>query len=96
MEDINPNLAPNSLTVSCMVWNVQGGGSQNFLAALRVVVRTNKPNVIALVETHVGSSQAGRISNMLDYSGMHELMRRVLAEACGFSGNWTLLRWNQL
>lgn len=54
MEDRIPNLAPNSLPISCMVWNVQGASSRAFMAALKELVRIHKPNVIALVETHMG------------------------------------------
>lgn len=58
MEDRIPNLAPNCLPISCIVWNVQGAGSRAFMAALRELVRVNKPDVIALVETHIGGAQA--------------------------------------
>lgn len=49
MEDRTPNLAPDSLPITCMVWNVQGAGSRTFVATLKEIVRTHHPNVIALV-----------------------------------------------
>lgn len=80
MEDRIPNLAPNSLPISCMVWNVQGVGSRAFMAALREVVRVNKPNVIALVETHMGGAQAEKIAALIKYNG------HTRVDAQGFSG----------
>ncbi|XP_021764430.1 uncharacterized protein LOC110729037 [Chenopodium quinoa] len=63
-----------------MIWNVQGAGNSNFVSALKEAVRLNKPNVLTLVETHMGGEQASRIANILGYNG-HE---RV--DAMGFSG----------
>lgn len=80
MIDRSPNLAPNLLPVSFLVWNVRGAGSQAFIAALKEVIRTNNPSVFALVETHMSGTQATRIANILNYTG-HTRM-----DAQGFSG----------
>ena len=80
MEDRIPNMAPDSLPISCMVWNVQGAGSRAFVAALKEIVRVNKPNVITLVETHMGGAQADHIATVLGYSG------HTRVDAQGFSG----------
>ncbi|XP_021745350.1 uncharacterized protein LOC110711279 [Chenopodium quinoa] len=83
VEDTIPYLAPNSLPISCMVWNVQGAGSRTFISALRDVTRNHKPNVFALVETHMGVQQAERIASIVGYAG-HTRM-----DAQGFSwGIW--------
>ncbi|KAL2899374.1 hypothetical protein RDABS01_024456 [Bienertia sinuspersici] len=39
--------------LTCMVWNVQGSGSREFIAALKELVRIHKPMVVTLVKTHI-------------------------------------------
>ncbi|XP_021757131.1 uncharacterized protein LOC110722174 [Chenopodium quinoa] len=80
MEDILPNLAPDSLPITCLVWNVQGAGNRNFLSILKDLIRENKPNVFVLVETHMGGAQAEKIASMVGYSGHSRV------DAVGFSG----------
>lgn len=80
MEQRTPNLAPDSLPISCMVWNVQGAGSRTFMSALKDLVKTHQPNVLALVETHMGGAQAVKIASMLGYTGHSRV------DAMGFSG----------
>ncbi|XP_010666466.1 uncharacterized protein LOC104883619 [Beta vulgaris subsp. vulgaris] len=80
MEDRIPTLASNSLPIFCMVWNVQGAGSKAFLIALKELVKVHKPNIIALVETHMGGNHAEKIANLLHYSG------HTRVDAQGFSG----------
>lgn len=70
----------NSLAITCMVWNVQGAGSREFLAVLREILRIHKPMVFALVETHMGGDHALRIANLVHYEG------HVRVDAQGFSG----------
>lgn len=48
--DIQPDLAPDTLPISCMVWNVQGEGSRAFTTALKEVMHVNKPNAFALLK----------------------------------------------
>lgn len=48
------NISTNSYPITCMVWNVQGAGSREFMTTLRKVIRINKPIVFSLVETHMG------------------------------------------
>ncbi|XP_021765937.1 uncharacterized protein LOC110730442 [Chenopodium quinoa] len=80
MEDSLPNLAPDTLPITCMIWNVQGAGSANFIRSLKDLIRIHRPNVLTLVETHMGGEQAVKIANIIGYDG-HE---RV--DAMGFSG----------
>ena len=80
MEARTPNLAPDSLPITCMVWNVQGAGSKEFVSVLKEIVRANNPNVIALIETHMGGEQALLIASKLNYSG------HTRVDAMGFSG----------
>ncbi|XP_021775573.1 uncharacterized protein LOC110739421 [Chenopodium quinoa] len=63
-----------------MVWNVQGAGSREFIDALKEIIRVNKPNVIPLVETHMGGAQAIKIANIIEYNGHTRI------DAQGFSG----------
>ncbi|XP_021852505.2 uncharacterized protein [Spinacia oleracea] len=87
IEDRIPNLAPDSLPISCMVWNVQGAGSQAFVAALKELTRSHQPNVLVLVETHMGGQQAQKISSILGYTGHSRV------DAQGFSGGiWVYWR----
>ncbi|XP_021755445.1 uncharacterized protein LOC110720702 [Chenopodium quinoa] len=79
-KDSIPNLAPNSSPITCMVWNVQGAGSKEFIYALKEVIKVNKPNVFALVETHMGGQQAEKIASILGYTG------HTRVDAHGFSG----------
>lgn len=80
MEDRIPNIAPDNLPISCMVWNVQGAGNTAFTSALKEVVRMHKPNVLALIETHMGGNQAQKIASIIGYGG------HTRVDAMGFSG----------
>ncbi|XP_074314997.1 uncharacterized protein LOC141651174 [Silene latifolia] len=70
-----------------MVWNVQGTGNKSKISAIKEVVRTYKPTVLALVETHMGCDHAIKMSTILGYKG------HARVNANGFSGGiW--LYWN--
>ncbi|XP_074313624.1 uncharacterized protein LOC141648808 [Silene latifolia] len=75
-----PNLSPNLPHITFMVWNVQGTGSKNKISAIKEVVKTYKPTVLALVETHMGGEHAIKLGNILGYDG-HARVNTV-----GFSG----------
>lgn len=64
-----PNLVPENLAITCMVWNVQGAGNRNLVSALKEIVRQHRPTVIALVETHMGGGQSLNIASSLGYTG---------------------------
>lgn len=80
MEYRIPNLAPDTLPISCMIWSVQGAGSRSFVVALKELVSVNQPNVLTLVETHMGGEQALKIASILGYSG------HTRVDAQGFRG----------
>lgn len=80
MEDRFPHSSHDLLPISCMIWNVQGAGSKTFLAALKDLVKGHKPNVLVLVETHMGGAHAEKIASMLNFTG------HTLVDAVGFSG----------
>ncbi|XP_074283852.1 uncharacterized protein LOC141608393 [Silene latifolia] len=70
-----------------MVWNVQGTGKKEKINAIKEVVRTYKPTVLALVETHMGEDHAIKLGSILGYKGQSRV------NAIGFSGGiW--LYWN--
>ncbi|XP_074299787.1 uncharacterized protein LOC141630954 [Silene latifolia] len=70
-----------------MVWNVQGTESKNKISAIKEVVKTNKPTVLTLVETHMGGEHAIKLGNILGYDG-HARVNTV-----GFSrGIWVYWR----
>ena len=77
----------NSFPITCMVWNVQGAGSREFLSVLKEIIRINKPVVLALVETHMGGDRALKIAQVLGYNG------HTRVDAQGFSGGiWVYWR----
>ncbi|XP_074299645.1 uncharacterized protein LOC141630789 [Silene latifolia] len=63
-----------------MVWNVQGTGNKTKINAIKEVVKTYKPSVLALVETHMGEEHAIRLGNILGYDGQSRV------NATGYSG----------
>ncbi|KAK9666305.1 hypothetical protein RND81_14G175900 [Saponaria officinalis] len=71
---------PNVLPITCMVWNIQGTGSRKKIAALKEVIKTCKPTVIALVETHMGGQHVEKIRKTISYNG------HCRVDATGFSG----------
>ncbi|KAL2935019.1 hypothetical protein RDABS01_018138 [Bienertia sinuspersici] len=82
-----PYLNQNCTPLSFMVWNVQGAGSRAFIAALKEIIKVNKPVVVALVETHMGSDQAMMISKHIGFSG------HLRVDAQGYAGGiWVYWR----
>ncbi|XP_074297142.1 uncharacterized protein LOC141627825 [Silene latifolia] len=70
-----------------MVWNVQGTGNKKKINAIKEVVKTYRPSVLALVETHMGPDHAVKLGEILGYDGQSRV------NAIGFSGGiW--LYWN--
>ncbi|XP_010675063.1 uncharacterized protein LOC104891112 [Beta vulgaris subsp. vulgaris] len=80
MEERLPNFYVPSSPISIMIWNVQGAGSNSFAASLKELVRLHRPEVLALVETHMGGDRAQQIASILKYSG------HTRVDARGFSG----------
>ena len=80
MEDRFPPKNGNLLPISGLIWNVQGAGCRAFMATLKDVIKRNNPQVLALVETHMGGNQAEKIAKILNYSG------HTRVDANGFSG----------
>ncbi|XP_074306251.1 uncharacterized protein LOC141641491 [Silene latifolia] len=63
-----------------MVWNVQGTGNKRKINAIKEVVRTYKPTVLALVKTHMAEEHAIKMGSILGYAGQSRV------NAIGFSG----------
>ncbi|XP_074306666.1 uncharacterized protein LOC141641923 [Silene latifolia] len=63
-----------------MVWNVQGTGNKNKISAIKEVVRTYRPTVLALLETHKDGVHAENVRKILGYTG------HARVDAIGFSG----------
>ncbi|XP_074313591.1 uncharacterized protein LOC141648774 [Silene latifolia] len=80
MSDRIPNLMPNVPPITCMVWNIQGTGNRNKIAALKEVVKTYKPSILALVETHMSGDHAENIRKIIGYDG------HIGVDVIGFSG----------
>ncbi|KAL2926253.1 Protein FixB, partial [Bienertia sinuspersici] len=79
MVDQNPNFINNVEAISNMIWNVQGAGNREFLRALKELVRTHRPKVLTLVETHMGGEHAARVASILGFDG------HTRVDAQGFS-----------
>ncbi|XP_074318679.1 uncharacterized protein LOC141655501 [Silene latifolia] len=63
-----------------MVWNVQGTGNKNKINAIKEVVRTYRPTVLVLLETHKDGVHAENVRRILGYTG------HARVDAIGFSG----------
>ncbi|XP_074293357.1 uncharacterized protein LOC141620362 [Silene latifolia] len=63
-----------------MIWNVQGTGNKRKISAIKEVVRTYKPMVLGLVETHMGEDHAIKMGMILGYDGQSRV------NVIGFSG----------
>ncbi|XP_074274041.1 uncharacterized protein LOC141597474 [Silene latifolia] len=84
-----PNLCPNLPHIKFMVWNVQGTGNKKKINAIKEVVKTYKPSVLALVETHMGPDHAMKLGQILGYDGQSRV------NAVGYSGEiWLYWRTN--
>lgn len=95
MIDRLPNITLDTNPISCMIWNVQGAGSRAFVAALKELIRTHKPDVLALVETHMGENKPPALCPFLVIKDTPALMLKALGEEYGSTGNRNLSRLNQ-
>ncbi|KAL2921109.1 putative transcriptional regulatory protein NarL [Bienertia sinuspersici] len=68
------------LTTWVRILNLSGMGDRAFQAVLKEIVKTHQPNVLALVETHMGGDHAMKIASLLGYDG------HTRVDAQGFSG----------
>lgn len=70
-----------------LVWNVQDAGGKLFCPLIKDMVKTHKPNIMALVEPRISRSNADKVVRKLGFKRSHRI------EANGFaSGIW--LFWN--
>ncbi|XP_074314404.1 uncharacterized protein LOC141649619 [Silene latifolia] len=63
-----------------MVWNIQGTRNKNKINVLKEVIKTYKPFVLALVETHMNGDHVLKIQKIIGYNGHHRV------DVVGFSG----------
>lgn len=80
MVDRLPSNIHNTPPISCLIWNVQGVGSRAFIAALKEIIKRNKPNIVVLVETHMRGNHAEKLATVLGFNG------HMRMDATGFSG----------
>ncbi|XP_074265135.1 uncharacterized protein LOC141587559 [Silene latifolia] len=80
MSDRIAHLSPNLTPITCMVWNIQGTKSKTKINALKEVVKTYKPSILALVETHMDDNHAKKIRSVIGYNGHSRV------DTVGFSG----------
>ncbi|XP_074293448.1 uncharacterized protein LOC141620491 [Silene latifolia] len=60
--DRYPNQIIRRPALSLLTWNAQGADSNAFFSMLKEINRINKPQVVALVETHISGSVAQRLT----------------------------------
>lgn len=83
MEDRNTNFSLNVYPLSCLVWNVQGTCHKEFRLAIKEILRLNKPNILAFVETHPGGDMAAQLGDFIGYD------QHVCEDVLGYStGIW--------
>ena len=67
------------------IWNVRGAGSREFFNSLKEYIRSHRPAIIALLETHISGRRADDVCNRIGLQG------RYRVEAQGFMGGiWIL------
>lgn len=85
--DRYPSFPMFNMSIKIMMWNVQGARKLAFMATFKEIVRINKPNVVALVETHLSGKKAQRVCDRIGFSD------QTRVEAQGFSGGiWLFWR----
>ncbi|KAJ8443567.1 hypothetical protein Cgig2_020654 [Carnegiea gigantea] len=75
-------------SVKILVWNVWGAGSNKFLNSIKEHIRMHKPQIIALLETHVSGPAVDEVCRNIGYQGI------FWVEACGHQGGIWLL-WDK-
>ncbi|KAI8003574.1 hypothetical protein LOK49_LG08G00786 [Camellia lanceoleosa] len=59
---------PNRSSMNIMLWNCQGAGNKIFRRYFKEIIRTHRPNGVALFETKVLFSSMGLFFNNLGYT----------------------------
>lgn len=68
-----------------ITWNCQGAASKEFIRTARLLLKSHKPQILALLETKTSRMAADSVCKKLGYSNW------VRVEAVGFSGGiWIL------
>ena len=62
------------------VWNVRGAGSKHFSNELKEHLRLHRPQIVALLETHICGDRVDKICQWSGYDKWHRM------EAQGFQG----------
>ena len=71
--------------IKIIVWNVRGAGSRECIISIKEYIRTHKPAIIAILETHISGKRADEVCNNIGFQG------RYRVEARGFQGGiWVL------
>lgn len=79
----NHSFTVNSYPITCMVWNVQGACSRKFLSVIKEIIHAHKLIVLALVETHMGCSDAQKLLTCLVIMAILELTHKVTVGVFG-------------
>ena len=85
----NPRRGGDVHDLKLMVWNVRGAGNRHFLNELKEHLREYKPQVLAILETHISGNRADEVCQRSGFDIWHRV------EAQGFQGGIWLL-WDSL
>ena len=75
------------LIMNIVVWNCRGALNPNFQSHIRELVRCHNPDVLVVMETHIGGDRAEDISDRLPFNNA------IHTETMGFAGGIWLM-WN--
>ena len=75
------------LIMNIVVWNCRGALKPNFQSHIRELVRCHNPDVLVVMETHIGGDRAKDISDRLPFNNA------IHTETMGFAGGIWLM-WN--
>lgn len=84
MEPFYPTLFPMKI----VSWNCRGAGKPSFVMVAKDLIRTHRPNICAIFETHLSESNSLKVVRRLGYSNW------FCVESAGLSGGIWLL-WNE-
>jgi len=71
--------------IRTLVWNVRGAGSKEFLNTLKEHMRMHKPQILALLKTHISGLRADEVCNKIGFRGQYHI------DVQGFQGGIWLL-----
>lgn len=83
--DVNPGEGDIRQEERILVWNVREAGNKYYMREFKEHIRSHKPQLVALLETHISGDKADRVCRRSGFDRWHH------GEPCGFRGGiWIL------